>query len=87
MGDRTFDDDFETAKQLIQAHKEYKLGEKKHWNEVRLDNESSFNNIQTKLRANKRKLWRAPEGYSVDDMDSHWDTLGEAERVSSNTVS
>lgn len=44
--------------------------EKPKYNESRLDNETLHNNIQTRLRANKRKLWQAPDGLNVEDIDS-----------------
>eukprot|EP01114_Cavostelium_apophysatum_P014749 TRINITY_DN38_c0_g3_i1.p2 TRINITY_DN38_c0_g3~~TRINITY_DN38_c0_g3_i1.p2 ORF type:complete len:624 (-),score=257.07 TRINITY_DN38_c0_g3_i1:2085-3956(-) len=77
---RDFGDDMESAKNLIAAHKDYKMSEKPKWNETRLDNDTLHTSIQARLRANKRKPWVAPEGLTIEDVDAAWERLGEAEK-------
>ena len=79
MNDRTFDDDYDNAKSLIASHKTYKLTEKPAQNEKKLDNETLFNSIVTKLRINKRKTWAAPAGKTKEDVEQAWELLGQAE--------
>lgn len=77
--ERDFPNDLDETNRLISAHKEYKVSEKPKYNESRLDNETLHNNIQTRLKANKRKLWQAPSGLTVEDVDAAWERLGVAE--------
>lgn len=80
LSERDFPEDIEAAKGLINAHKEYKVNEKTKWNETRTDNDAAHTAIQAKLRSYKRKLWTAPHGLTVEDVDAAWDRLGEAEK-------
>ncbi len=69
LADRYFDDEYATAMQLIEAHKQYKTVEKPEKNEAKLDNETLFNHIITKLKTNNRKPWTAPSGFSIEEVD------------------
>jgi len=80
INNRDFPEDYDETVKLIEAHKTYKVSEKKEQNEKRLDNETLFNNIQTRLRTNKRKLFAAPSGLTVEDVDAAWEQLGVAEK-------
>jgi Ca2+-binding EF-hand superfamily protein len=80
LNERNFDDDFESVKQLIAAHKEYKVSEKPRWSENKSDNEALHTSLQARLRANKRKNWNAPHGLTVEEVDQAWERLGEAEK-------
>jgi len=80
LNDRNFPDDYDATVSLINAHKVYKATEKKEWDDKRLDNETLHNTIQTRLRSNKRRVWAAPSGVSIEDVDGSWEKLGVAEK-------
>jgi Ca2+-binding EF-hand superfamily protein len=81
LGDRTFPENYDEVKALIQAHKDYKVHTKPKYNENRLDNETLLNNIQTKLRTNKRRSWDVPSEYANEAVDQSWYSLGQAENA------
>jgi actinin alpha len=73
LGDRTFDDSYDNAVALIAAHRHYKTVEKPLRNEFKLDIETLFHTINSTLKTNNRKVWAAPAGYSLEELDQGMD--------------
>jgi len=80
LGARDFSDNFDDIMKLIADHKAWKSNEKAQWTDKRNDNDALHTNIQARLRAGKRKLWHAPSGLTVEDVDHAWERLAEAEK-------
>lgn len=86
MNNRTFDDSYENAKALFDAHKEYMVNEKPKKAAVKLDLEALYANIQTKLRVNGRSGYQVPSGLSTDDIEVVWEALSNAEKERGKAV-
>jgi len=78
---RNFGDSLENAKALFEDHKKYLSTEKPGKSSNKLDLESSFAAIQTKLSVYNRVPYKVPHGYSTDDLDAAWDALEKAEKA------
>jgi len=81
MNDRNFGDTMDNAKSLFEAHKTYLSTEKPAKTGSKLDLESAYAAIQTKLAVYNRKPYNTPTGYSPDDIDAAWDRLERAEKA------
>jgi len=86
LNDRSFPEGLDETQQLIATHKNYKVSEKPKWNETRLDNDALHSHIQARLRAGKRRVWVAPSGFTIEDVDIAWEQLGEAEKDRSKAL-
>jgi len=81
LDDRNFGESSEDAKTLFEAHRAYLSTEKPHKSNVKLDLESSFVGIQTKLNVYNRPPYQVPQGFSTEDIDAAWDALEKAEKA------
>jgi len=80
LNDRNFGNDMKSVQEKIQKHREYKEKDKQNWGEVKSENEALYTSIQISLKSNKRKVWTAPQGITVEEVDVAWEQLGEAEK-------
>jgi len=77
---RDFSDNFDDIMALIADHRNWKSTDKVQWTDKRNDNDALHTNVQARLRAGKRRLWQAPSGLTVEDIDQAWERLAEAEK-------
>jgi len=78
---RDFGNSSDQAKALFEAHKSYLSVEKPQKSNTKLDLESSFAGIQTKLVVYNRSPYGVPQGFSPDDIEIAWDALEKAEKA------
>jgi len=78
---RDFGESMDQAKSHFEAHKTYLSSEKPPKSSTKLDLESSYAGIQTKLVVYARTPYQVPQGYSTDDIDAAWDALEKAEKA------
>lgn len=80
LAERNFEDSPQHAQEVFEDHKAFLSQQKPEKSAVKLDLESLFVNIQTKLRVYGRKSYEVPEGLSTDDIQTAWNKLEDAER-------
>jgi len=80
MDDRTFTDSYEDAKDLFDAHRSYLCQEKPLQAGKKLDLESLYASIQTKLQVYGRTPYQVPAAFSTEHIDSCWHNLEQSER-------
>jgi len=81
MHDRHFTDSYEEAKDLFDGFKGYLCQEKPLQAGKKLDLESLYASIQTKLQVYGRTPYQVPQPFSTDSIDSAWVNLEQAERA------
>lgn len=79
LTERGFPNSVEGVQSKISEFKAWKKDEKAPKGNEKTEVEALFNNIQTKLRLNKRHAYVPPAGLHPSDIDSAWAALGKAE--------
>lgn len=79
LDDRTFDNTLEGAKKKYADFKSYKSNDKPPKTAEKANLETLFNNINLKLKNNKRPPFTAPAGLSPSEIDGLWNKLGTSE--------
>eukprot|EP01122_Echinamoeba_exundans_P009062 TRINITY_DN311_c0_g1_i1.p2 TRINITY_DN311_c0_g1~~TRINITY_DN311_c0_g1_i1.p2 ORF type:complete len:798 (-),score=275.14 TRINITY_DN311_c0_g1_i1:120-2513(-) len=79
LAERNFPNSVEGVQTKISEFKAWKKDEKAPKGNEKTEVEALFNNIQTKLRLNKRAAYVPPAGLHPSDIDSAWSSLGKAE--------
>jgi len=83
---RNFADDAVDANNQFNAHKEYIASLKPEKSSQKLDLESLFVSIQTKLKVNGRHQYAVPHDITPEALDAAWDKLAEAEKLREKAV-
>jgi len=86
LNNRSFGNTAEQAHQLFEEHKYYLITEKGEKLALRLDLESQYAQIQTKLKVYGRTPYSVPDHLSPEDMDLAWDRLSQAEKERGKAV-
>jgi actinin alpha len=79
LNQRDFANHLEGLLQQIQTFNDWKAKEKPPKATEKTEIETLFNNLQTKLRLNKRSPYRPPPGLAPQDIDALWAALNKAE--------
>lgn len=79
LQDRTFDNTLAGVQKQVADFRGYKSDTKPPKTAEKANLEALFNNINLKLRNNKRPPFTAPAGLSPSDIDGLWKNLGQAE--------
>jgi hypothetical protein len=82
LNQRDFANHLEGLLQQIQTFNDWKAKEKPPKATEKTEIETLFNNLQTKLRLNKRSPYRPPPGLAPQDIDALWAALNKAENES-----
>jgi len=80
MNDRNFTDSYEDARELFDAFKNYLCQEKPLQAAKKLDLESLYASIQTKLTVYGRTPYQVPHAFTTEAIDAAWNSLEQAER-------
>jgi len=80
LNDNNFPESYDETKALLAKHKAYRRNVKPQLNERKLENETAYSGIQSKLRTNKRKPWTPEQETAPETVDAAFQALAEAER-------
>jgi Ca2+-binding EF-hand superfamily protein len=80
LNERNFGDTLDQAKEHFNEYKNYLSSQKPPKVGSKLDLESLYAQIQTKLSVFDRLPYNVPSGYSTEDIDIAWDKLERAEK-------
>jgi len=86
LSNRNFADDVADANNQFNAHKKYISAIKPEKSGQKLDLESTFVSIQTKLKVNGRHQYNVPHELSPEAIDTAWEKLADAEKEREKAV-
>ena len=86
LNERDFGTTLDQAKGFFENHKRYLTQEKPAKESQKLDLESTYAEIQTKLAVYDRVPYQVPAGLSTEDIDAAWERLEKAEKSRGHAV-
>jgi len=86
LSNRNFADDAADANNQFNAHKKYIAAIKPEKSGQKLDLESLFVSIQTKLKVNGRNQYNVPHELSPEAIEAAWEKLADAEKAREKAV-